>query len=292
MTPSSKLSFALLLGAVVSAAAEWPNLVTTFGPIPGLNPNWYDPQPRTLNELTEDGWVQISSCADEHPNFPGDRFVRSEADKDMVIILDGNGYIAGMQSVVMKEKVTDEFINYFDNPYYVLDAWFSEEAYFTTAYFVDTAIICNGGRTEEEFIAEGTGNRLSFQNGPTNSDLQEIPLTEEGVNDSDEWYVHLCFDNMGYHIFSFPPSADASPGGALDCTDVAPWQVLYFNGILNGFVFQHSAAMLDSPRFEHPVPQLLGNFAIDPPQCVVDLSKNPGSSTLHVWVGDYFVACE
>ena len=79
-------------------------------------------------------------------SFPGDRFVRSEADKDMVIILDGNGYIAGMQSVIMKEKVTDEFIDYANNPYYVLDAWFSEEAYFTTAYFVDTAIICNGGR--------------------------------------------------------------------------------------------------------------------------------------------------
>ena len=37
-------------------------------------------------------------------SFPGDRFVRSEADKDIVIILDGNGYIAGMQTVIMKEK--------------------------------------------------------------------------------------------------------------------------------------------------------------------------------------------
>ena len=57
----------------------------------------------------------------------------------------------------------------------------------------------------------------------------------------DEWYVHLCFDNMGYHIFSFPPSADDvfAPDG-LDCNDVAPWQVLYHNNTLNGFVFQGS----------------------------------------------------
>ena len=64
----------------------------------------------------------------------------------MVILLDGNGFVAGMQSVVMKEKVTEEFIEFSSNPYYVLDDWFGEEAYFTTAYFVDTSIICNGGR--------------------------------------------------------------------------------------------------------------------------------------------------
>ena len=86
------------------------------------------------------------NCQFQSASFPGDRFVRSEADRDMVILLDGNGFVAGMQTVVMKEKVTDEFIEFSSNPYYVLDDWFGEEAYFTTAYFVDTAIICNGGR--------------------------------------------------------------------------------------------------------------------------------------------------
>ena len=52
----------------------------------------------------------------------------------------------------------------------------------------------------------------------------------------EEWYVHQCFDNMGDHIFSFPPAADSA--GLLDCNDVSPWQVLYHNGIVNGFVFQ------------------------------------------------------
>ena len=42
----------------------------------------------------------------------------------------------------------------------------------------------------------------------------------------EEWYVHQCFDNMGDHIFSFPPAADSA--GLLDCNDVAPWQVLYY----------------------------------------------------------------
>ena len=113
-------------------------------------------------------------------SFPGDRFVRSVDDKDMVVLLDGNGYIAGIQSVVMKEyTLDDQFYDFSNNPYYVLGDWNGEEAYFVTAYFVDTAIICNGGRTEEEFQNEGTGNRLSFQSGPTNVDLQEIPLTQD-----------------------------------------------------------------------------------------------------------------
>ena len=49
---------------------------------------------------------------------------------------------------------------------------------------------------------------------------------------------------MGYHIFSFPPSADASNPEGLDCNDVAPWQVLYHNNTLNGFVFQGSIKWL------------------------------------------------
>ena len=113
-------------------------------------------------------------------SFPGDRFVRSVDDKDIVLLLDGNGFIAGIQSVVMKEyTMDDQFYNFTKNPYYVLGDWNGEEAYFQTVYFVDTAIICNGGRTEEEFQNEGTGNRFSFQNGPTNMDLEEIPLTKD-----------------------------------------------------------------------------------------------------------------
>ena len=92
---------------------------------------------------------------------------------------------------------------------------------------------------------------------------------------------------MGDHVFSFPPAA----GDDFDCNDIVPYQLLYWNGKLNGFVFQHSA-MLESSRYEHPDPDILGLFAIEPPQCAVDLAANPGASTMHVWVSDYILACE
>merc|ERR1712110_622410 len=100
-------------------------LVLSLGAIPGVG-NWFNAQPRTLTELTDEGWVQISSCADNNPNFPGDRFVRSVDDKDMVVLLDGNGFIAGIQSVVMKEYAMDDVYDFTNNPYYVLGDWNGE----------------------------------------------------------------------------------------------------------------------------------------------------------------------
>ena len=52
--------------------------------------------------------------------------------------------------------------------------------YYTTVYLVDPSIICNGGRTQADFDAEGTGNSVSFQNGADPlTDLISIPLTQD-----------------------------------------------------------------------------------------------------------------
>ena len=37
------------------------------------------------------------------------------------------------------------------------------DAYLTTMYFVDPQIICNGGRTQDVFDTQGTGDRLIIQ---------------------------------------------------------------------------------------------------------------------------------
>ena len=37
------------------------------------------------------------------------------------------------------------------------------DAYLTTMYFVDPNIICSGGRTQEMFDTQGTGDRLIIQ---------------------------------------------------------------------------------------------------------------------------------
>jgi hypothetical protein len=55
----------------------------------------------------------------------------------------------------------------------------TQPAYYTTAYFVDPAVICNGGRSGADFATHGTGDRLLFQNG-TPDDLITVPLTQVG----------------------------------------------------------------------------------------------------------------
>ena len=58
--------------------------------------------------------------------------------------------------------------------------FFGGVVYFTTAYFVDPAVICNGGRSQLQFQAQGTGDRLLFQTGPTPDAFLEAPLTQVG----------------------------------------------------------------------------------------------------------------
>ena len=125
----------------------------------------------------------LTYLANRHFSFPGDRWARSLFDNDIVLIMDGNGFIAGMQSAVPLDKTADEaFYDFSQVSYYQEGDFFGNDVYYVTAYFVDPAIICNGGRTQAQFDAEGTGNRLAFQNGPNIGTLLEVPLEEDDMS--------------------------------------------------------------------------------------------------------------
>ena len=64
----------------------------------------------------------------------------------------------------------------------VLYSNYHEQVYLTTAYFVDPNIICNGGRTQEDFDIQGTGNVLLIQTGTTPEHLYAAPLTASDAN--------------------------------------------------------------------------------------------------------------
>ena len=67
-----------------------------------------------------------------------------------------------LQSVVPVEAV-GEAVDMVQHPAYQLDSWFSAPAYLTTMYFVDPSLICAGGRTQDQFDSQGTGDRLVVQ---------------------------------------------------------------------------------------------------------------------------------
>merc|ERR1712004_938145 len=123
----------IVVFAIFSAQAEqtWYNLKTTWGPTP-LN-GFYD-QPRTVEEANNAGWVQVSNDCAEGASFPGNLMVPPEADPEMVLIFDVNGFIAGMHSVVAKKFVSAGFDFGASKWYRSVDAL---DAWVTTAYFVD-----------------------------------------------------------------------------------------------------------------------------------------------------------
>ncbi len=61
------------------------------------------------------------------------------------MIYDVNGFIAGMHSVINKEAADVSTFAFEKSLWYRLDDSLGYEAYLTTAYFVDPAMICEGG---------------------------------------------------------------------------------------------------------------------------------------------------
>jgi len=262
----------LLLGllAMTSASQNWPNLRTTFG----LNP--FGPafrhQPRTRTEAEEAGFELMASCEGE---FHGHRFADPK-DPSFMLIFDDAGYIAGVQSVLLDKYVEHDLSA---QDVYQIDFWYEEVAWFTTAYFVDPAIICAGGRTEEQWNSMGTGDRLLIQNGSLDN-LINIPLTKAEADEDPAWFDHLCFLGMGDHYLGF----DYTP--EQDCDTVLPVQILYDEGIITGFVFQH-IANLPGDMWEHPDMKVIPHIIDRPPTCIKDYVETIGISTMHHYFYNY-----
>jgi len=250
----------------IVAGATWPNLRVTFG----LNPfgNAFYAYPITAGEAAGAGWEKISSCGDG--TWMGDRYA-DPADPSLILLYDVNGYIAGSQNGLLASDVDDNLFPFGSSEAYQSGDFYGAPAYFSTAYFVDPSIICEGGRSEAEFNSQGVGDRLLFQ---SSNGYVEAPLTQSAADGTAEWYDHYCFIGMGDHYmqFNYEPTQD--------CTEVFPVQLLYDGGVLNGFVWQH-IANLPGDKWEHPDSTAVGAIIDRPPTCISDLLEYPGLSTMH-----------
>merc|ERR1712047_170796 len=180
------LRITLLFGLVAFAACEnWPDLKTTWG----LNPFGaaFASQPRTESDAASAGWQAIAHCDGK---FLGHRYA-DPSDPSLVMIYDDAGYIAGVQSVLLESDVDMSYNDLTKQPVYVQDVWMGQTAWFTTAYFVDPLVICNGGRSPSDWESHGTGDRLLIQTGTTDN-LVSIPLTQAEADMTSDWYDHFC----------------------------------------------------------------------------------------------------
>jgi len=256
------------------AGDNWPDLKTTFG----LNPfgNAFYSRPRTVSEAEAAGWQLLDSC---NGQWLGHRWV-DPTDVSLVLLFDDAGYIAGTQSGMLAANVDESVNPVAANAYYQPGDFFGEAAWFTTVYFVDPAVICNGGRSADEFNAEGTGDRVLVQVGPTPDNFVDVPLTQAEGDSDPFWYDHYCFLGMGDHYLGFNYQPDQ------DCTAVIPFQILYDQGVITGFVWQH-IGNFPGDKWEHPDAQAVSMIIDRQPTCIGELLEYPGLSTMHHYFYSY-----
>ena len=111
--------------------------------------------------------------------------------------------------------------------------------------------------------------------------LATIPQLEADALAEDDWYEHKCFPGMGKHVIGFNYDPDQ------DCDKVMPLQILYHEGQLSGFVWQHNVKIPQDWSgkgfhiWEYPDAMAVGAIIDHPPTCTIEHNKNPGMSTMH-----------
>lgn len=264
------------------STSQWPSLRTTFDPAP-LSKG-FDKMPLTAKYAESQGWTQTGEGCLNNGQFAGNRYIY-KGDTSMSLLFDVNGIISGIQmnaKIDELEKKPNPF-RFEDVSMFQRNVIENDDVETVTAYFVDPAKICTGGRTAEQLKEEGVGNQLYLQNGPTPADLVTAPLRREAALSSN-WTDNKCFPMMGTHTFY-----DVEHMDEYQCQGARP-AFLLFNkqGQLHGFGFQLFGT-IKSSRYENPpmlaVEMILGKKIV--PQCIRDMQELVGQTTMHVYFVDH-----
>ena len=91
---------------------------------------------------------------------------------------------------------------------------------------------------------------------------------------------------MGRHYFNLNYDVNAP------CDDLTPIQVVFSDGVLNAFVWQHPATLTGGgDRWESVNSLAISGIVESAPNCLYDLVEEPGVSTMHVYLRNYETLC-
>ncbi|XP_064652429.1 uncharacterized protein LOC135503070 [Lineus longissimus] len=269
--------FLLLLGLAGCSQAfleslwggpSWDGLGVTWG----INPlGWaFNQMPRTESDAIYYGWTKNGDCSDS-AFYRGKRYIKDN-DPGVMLLFDVNGYIAGIQGGIP----LDIYPSHLNLTYgKVINVDTATNLMVETAYFVPPQEICSSGRTQDRFDNEGTGSNLYLQQGPDPvKDSVIIPRLEADIGNT-KWRKGRCFRTMGQHYWY-----DYSEN--MSCDDFYPAFLLYNAGELNAFGWALNLYH-ESPRYEHPTPDILDSFFNPVPVC---LTQQPKMSTIHIYMDD------
>lgn len=256
----------------------WNGLRVTFN-MPWKS-NAFAKMPRTVREARDAGWDSLTSTCDPKGQFLGQRFILN-GDRAVILLFDVQGYIAGIQTS-FNANLSESYPPLQQRGVIFQQETEGQETFFTlTAYFTDPAVICNGGRSEEDFKETGTGTELFLQIGPDPVKHNvSIPYYEKDVEEK-HFTKGSCFPLMGLHYW-YNISEDMS------CDNFQPVFLLYTDGKLDAFGWAMGIG-LTSPRYEHPKHDQISKFMKPVPRCLYDY---PVLSTMHIYLtSSYWRLC-
>jgi len=179
-------------------------------------------------------------CATAGGKLVGQRYWDVK-DPTVMLLFDKNGYIAGIQTSVLKSKFTPA--DNLKNKNYADDGDF----WTLSAYFIDPSLICGAGRSKEEFEKTGTGTGLWVQMGPNAvTDSFRVPAEEAEMKAMGKWGSGKCFPTMGQHYW-YNITKD------MPSDHMVPNCLLYTGGKLNAFCFASNHDLV-STRYDYPKP--------------------------------------
>jgi len=269
-----KVIIVLLLAVAAQASlfdtSSWDSLRVTWNMVPFKG---WDKVPRQISEMKGDFVLKDDLCATGKGHIVGKRYWYKE-DPALMLLYDKNGFIAGIQTAILKSKFTPpaplQNKNYADDG----DYWT------LSAYFIDPSLICGAGRSQEEFNKTGTGTGLWIQMGPNAvTDSYHVPSTENEIKTS-KWGFGKCFWTMGQHYW-YNITKDMS------CNDVVPNCLLYNGGKLTAFCFATNGDF-PSDRYDwpHPTNTVVNKFMNPEPDCFFTDPTYKTQSTVHIYFND------
>jgi len=251
--------------------SSWNALRVTWNAIPFKG---WDKVPRQVSEMKGDFVLKDDLCATGKGNLIGQRYWYKDKDPALMLLFDKNGFIAGIQTSVLKSAFTP--------PAQLQNKNFADDGDYWTlsAYFIDPSLICAAGRTQDEFNKTGTGTGLWIQMGPNAvTDSYHVPSSEDEIKTS-KWGHGKCFWTMGQHYW-YNVSKDMS------CDDFVPNCLLYNGGKLNAFCFATNGNF-PSDRYDWPHPKntVIKQFMDPEPDCFFSDPTYKIESTIHIYFND------
>jgi hypothetical protein len=246
----------------------------------------FDRLPRTAREAVAQNWVGDSVNCTNGGKFNGYRYTDyTDPGAEFVALLyDVQGVIAGLQIYLpQNELLFNKELEIEKIPMYQKAKMDGRDYFVVTTYFVDPAIICDGGRPESELQSVGTGTDVYYQNGPSPNHLHHLPHRREEAIAGD-YGNNGCIRYMGFHCYYRLHHWEKEK-----CSRIPPAFGIYNNdGRLHAYGFTIPVEV-SSPKYEHPTPAMLLHATEGPdkfPQCLYDISANYGITTLHIYMLD------